>query len=133
MIGAIVGDVVGSRFEFLGFKSKEFKLFTPSCHMTDDSLMTLAVAKALVRTASDRSFLSERTAEYMHAIAKKHPNVGWGGRFYRWVMELDTAPTYSLGNGAGMRVSPVGWVADSEEEVRSLSYSRREPNSYGFV
>ena len=122
MIGALVGDVVGSRFEFQNFKSKDFRLFTPRCHLTDDSLMTLAVAKALVRTRSPEE-LSDLSAKNMHAIAKKHPNVGWGGRFYAWVFEYDLTPCNSFGNGAGMRVNPVGWVADSEEEVKALSHA----------
>ena len=121
MLGALIGDVVGSRFEFKNFKSRDFLMFAPNCRPTDDSLMTLAIAKALVMYKGDESILASLTARYMHEIAKKHPNVGWGGRFYRWVMELDPTPPHSLGNGAGMRISPVGWVAESEEEVKRLS------------
>lgn len=121
MLGALIGDVVGSRFEFKNFKSRDFLMFAPNCRPTDDSLMTLAIAKALVMYKGDESILASLTARYMHEIAKKHPNVGWGGRFYRWVMDLDPTPPNSLGNGAGMRISPVGWVAESEEEVKRLS------------
>ena len=121
MLGALIGDVVGSRFEFKNFNSREFLMFAPNCRPTDDSLMTLAIAKALVLYHGDESRLALLTAEYMHEIAKKHPNVGWGGRFYKWVMELDPTPPNSLGNGAGMRISPVGWVADSEGDTKRLS------------
>ena len=120
MLGALIGDVVGSRFEFKNFKSRDFLMFAPNCKPTDDSLMTLAIAKALVMYKGDESKLAALTARYMHEIAKKHPNVGWGGRFYKWVMELDPTPPNSLGNGAGMRISPVGWVGKSEEETKRL-------------
>jgi len=121
MLGAIIGDVVGSRFEFKDFKSRDFVFFTEANKPTDDSLMTLAVAKGLLNSRGDWTQLSELTQKYMHEIARKHPNVGWGYRFYRWVFELDSSSPNSLGNGAGMRVSPVGWVARDEEEVRLLS------------
>lgn len=121
MLGALIGDVVGSRFEFKDFKSKDFLFFAPNCRPTDDSLMTLAIAKALVMYKGDEARLAPLTERYMHEIAKKHPNVGWGGRFYKWVMELDPTPPHSLGNGAGMRISPIGWVADSEDDVKRLS------------
>ena len=120
MLGALIGDVVGSRFEFKNFKSREFLFFAPDCHPTDDSLMTLAVAEALVLCRNDDSRLAEVTERCMHRIARRHPNVGWGGRFYQWVFELNPANPYSLGNGAGMRISPVGWVADSEEKTKEL-------------
>ena len=121
MLGALVGDVVGSRFEFKDFKSRDFKLFAPNCKPTDDSLMTLAVAKALLRAGGDESILAELTVRYMREIARLHPNVGWGGRFYRWVFGIDPTPCNSFGNGAGMRISPVGWVAETEDDVKRLS------------
>ncbi len=121
MLGALVGDVVGSRFEFKNFKSRDFKLFAPNCKPTDDSLMTLAVAKGLLRAGGDETVLADLVTEYMREIARLHPNVGWGGRFYRWVFGIDPRPCNSFGNGAGMRISPVGWVADSEDDVKRLS------------
>ena len=121
MLGAIIGDIVGSRFEFKDFKSRDFKLLTPDCHPTDDSLMTLAVAKGLVHSHGDETVLWEKTAAYMHELARKHPNVGWGERFFRWVFGIDNSAQNSFGNGAGMRISPVGWVAEDEEEVKRLS------------
>ena len=121
MLGALIGDIVGSRFEFKDFKSHDFVFFTDSNRPTDDSLMTLAIAKALLNSHLDESILGELTEKYMHEIARKHPNVGWGYRFYRWVFELDSTRPQSFGNGAGMRISPVGWVAKDEEHLKSLA------------
>ena len=124
MLGAIIGDIVGSRFQFMDFKSKEFEFFVPHCTPTDDSFMTLAVAKSLLLTKdwTDLDDLKQRTVLVMKEIAHAHPNTGWGELFYRWLfLEGNPKPYNSFGNGAGMRISPVGWVADSEEEVRLLS------------
>ena len=121
MLGALIGDVVGSQFEFKNFKSKEFVLFTKNCHFTDDSLMTLAIAEALLLSRGDETVLAELTERSMKRIARNHPDVGWGYYFHQWVMGLNPVRPYSLGNGAGMRISPVGWVAESEEDVKRLS------------
>lgn len=124
MIGAIIGDIVGSRFEFIDdyMRDKDFPLFTPSCTPTDDSFMTLAVANALLLAKGDLSVLARHTVASMKRVARKHPNTGWGELFYRWLfLEENPKPYNSFGNGAGMRISPVGWVADSPEEVRILS------------
>jgi type I restriction enzyme M protein len=124
VLGAIIGDIVGSRFEFIDdyMRDKDFPLFTPSCCPTDDSLMTLAVANALLLTKDNHSLLTEQVIASMKKVAHKHPNTGWGELFYRWLfLEGNPKPYNSFGNGAGMRISPVGWVADSEEQVRALS------------
>ncbi|MGN1104466.1 MAG: ADP-ribosylglycohydrolase family protein [Candidatus Coproplasma sp.] len=120
MIGAIIGDIVGSRFEFIDHYGKDFPLFVRGCRFTDDSLMTIAVAKALYLSKGDYKNLGRLTAKIMKDIAKPYPDIGWGGNFYRWLFEGGTFIN-SYGNGAGMRVSPVGWVAESEEEVKLLS------------
>ena len=124
MLGAIIGDIVGSRFEFIqdDDRGKDFKLFTSSCHFTDDGLMTLAVAKSLIinKDWEDIETLQKTTVRNMKEIAKAYPNVGWGASFYKWLFEK-SIPYNSFGNGAGMRISPVGWVADSEEQVKTLS------------
>lgn len=120
MIGAIIGDIVGSRFEFKDHCGKDFPLFVSGCCPTDDSFMTLAVANALLLSKGNYDNL-EALAEYsMKKIAKTHPSTGWGGNFYKWLFE-NGSKTDSFGNGAGMRISPVGWVANSEEEVKLLS------------
>ena len=124
MIGAIIGDIVGSRFEFAedDDRGKNFKLFTNICCATDDTLMTIAVAQALYLCKGDYSTLADKTINCMRAVAKAHPNTGWGERFYHWLFDSNSSsPINSFGNGAGMRISPVGWVADSEEELKALS------------
>ena len=124
MLGAIIGDIVGSRFEFVDdiLRPKNFALFTPSCRPTDDSFMTLAVAEALLLSKGDHEQLKKQVIASMKKVANKHPNVGWGERFHRWLFEESNPQPYnSYGNGAGMRMSPVGWVANSEDEVRMLS------------
>lgn len=124
MIGAIIGDIVGSRFEFVeeDERDKNFIFFGGNCRPTDDSFMTLAVAKALFLAKGDREQLKKVVVFCMKSVAHDHPKTGWGGRFYRWLFEDPTSQPYnSYGNGAGMRISPVGWVAESEEEVKELS------------
>ena len=124
MIGAIIGDIVGSRFEFImdDNRGKNFAFFTSACCATDDSFMTLAVAKALFLCKGDYSELARKTVLCMREIAHAHPNTGWGASFYRWLFESDSfAPIQSYGNGAGMRISPVAWVATSEEELKALA------------
>ena len=124
MLGAIIGDIVGSRFEFVedDNRGKDFTLFTSSCHFTDDSLMTLAIAKTLIvnKEWQDLEGLKKTTVRTMKEIAKAYPNVGWGASFYKWLFE-NSAPYNSYGNGAGMRIGPIGWVTDSEEQVKTLS------------
>ncbi len=120
MIGAIIGDIIGSRFEFTDHSGKDFALFTSSCKITDDSLMTLAIAKAFILCKGDYTDLSRKTIDCMVEIGRAHPNVGWGAKFYKWIFEKPS-PLNSFGNGAGMRVSPVGWVAENEDEVKKLS------------
>ena len=122
MWGAIIGDIVGSRFEFNNHKSKEFELFTPRNYFTDDSLMTIAVAWALKKSKGmDDKAVRKAAIDCMQELGRRYPGCGFGGMFYDWVM-LDARPYNSYGNGSAMRVSPVGWVAESEEEVKRLSY-----------
>lgn len=124
MLGAIIGDIVGSRFQFLDYKSKKFEFFEAHCVPTDDSFMTLAVAKALLlcKDLTDTERLKTLTIKIMKEIGAAHKDTGWGGRFYKWLFQPGFCEPYNgYGNGAGMRVSPVGWVADSEEEVKRLS------------
>ena len=121
MLGAIFGDMVGSRFEFTGFKSKKFELFTDKCTFTDDSLMTLAVAKTLqVESLEDVEKLKRTLVRNMVDIFRRYPDTNWGEKFYGWLTGFKT-PLDSFGNGAAMRISPVGWVAKSIDEVKALS------------
>lgn len=124
MIGAIIGDIVGSRFEFIedDDRGKDFKLFTGLCRATDDTFMTVAVAQALFLCKGDYSTLANQTINCMRNVARAHPNTGWGEKFYHWLFDSNkSSPINSYGNGAGMRISPVGWVADSEAELKSLA------------
>ncbi len=121
MLGAIIGDIVGSRFEWDNIKSKEFDFLNYKCEFTDDSVMTLAVAKAILNSKEDYSNLGELCVKYMQEVGRHYPNCGYGGYFSKWVMSDDPKPYNSFGNGAAMRVSAVGFVAKSLEEAISLS------------
>ena len=112
--GAIIGDIIGSRFEFNNYRSKHFKLITKDCHYTDDSIMTVAVYDALMNNRD--------VVDSMKYYYRKFPYYGYGGSFLRWLNEPISLPYDSCGNGAAMRVSSVGWLAESEEEVKLLSY-----------
>lgn len=129
MIGAIIGDIAGSRFEFNNHRSKEFDLLTDSCSVTDDSIMTLAVARAILEASkampSGRdgfyAALSELTVKYLREIGRRYPRCGFGGRFYRWIFSDNPQPYNSFGNGAAMRISPAGFIAKTEREAVRLS------------
>ena len=121
MIGAIIGDIVGSRFERANHKSTDFELFTKECHFTDDTVMTLAVAKALLESDNDLSVLGENTVKYMQEIGRKYPHRGYGQSFYLWLHKRHPKPYNSYGNGAAMRVSPVAYVADFKPQCMTLS------------
>ncbi|MDI9463070.1 MAG: ADP-ribosylglycohydrolase family protein [Bacillota bacterium] len=133
MTGAIIGDIAGSRFEFNNHKSKDFELFTEECRVTDDSIMTLAVAKAIMETGKRvkpggdgyesgyYSLLEKMAVKYMQEIGRRYPDCGYGGMFINWVFSDDPRPYNSFGNGAAMRVSPAGFAARKENEARRLS------------
>ncbi|WP_434351431.1 ADP-ribosylglycohydrolase family protein [Trichococcus flocculiformis] len=135
MLGAIIGDIVGSRFEWNNHKDKEFELFTEDCRMTDDSIMTLAVAKALLETEkamesvaegqerkSDYfSLLKKMSIQYMQAFGRRYPDCGFSRAFYQWIVSEDPQPYNSYGNGAAMRISPVAYVGRTEKEIQDLS------------
>ena len=122
MWGAIIGDIVGSRFEHRNYRKKDFSLFSVRSCFTDDSLMTLAVAAALVKAGrADDAALKAETIRCMRALGAKYPYAGWGSSFAAWLREESPKPYGSWGNGAAMRVSPVGDYARSEEEVKRLS------------
>ena len=120
MIGAIIGDIVGSRFEFHNWKSKDFDLFAPGCRPTDDSIMTLAVAAALMEAGEDASALEACAIRWMQLLGRSYPNCGFGGRFREWIFAENPRPYGSYGNGAAMRISPVGFYARGEDEVKRL-------------
>ena len=121
MIGAIIGDIVGSRFEWNNHRSKDFDLMPHQCFFTDDSIMSLAVCDALMRCRPDFTGLGEQAVRSMQEIGRPYPNSGYGGSFYRWMYSDHPKPYNSFGNGAAMRVSGCGYAARSLEEAKALS------------
>ena len=121
IIGAIIGDIAGSRFEWNNCKSTQFEFFTPACRFTDDSVMTIAVADWL----ANHNDLSET----MHKWGNNYPHAGYGGMFRRWLFSMSPEtrkPYNSFGNGSGMRVSPCGFYARSIEEALDLARQSAE-------
>ena len=126
VIGALIGDIAGSVYEFDNRKSKDIKLFAPwhgrTCRPTDDSIMTLAVCEAL-RKSQPQNYkdLAEETVRCMQNIGRAYPNCGYGGRFLNWIFSDDPKPYQSYGNGAAMRVSGAACAAQSLEEAEKLA------------
>ena len=111
MIGAIIGDIVGSRFEFNNAKGGNFALFTKQCDFTDDTICTVAVADAILKGEDYKSSILRWCRKY------PNPMGAYGGSFARWITSPDPQPYNSFGNGAAMRVSPVAWAFRSERDV----------------
>ena len=109
MLGAIAGDIIGSRFEHAGIKSKEFELFNRQSVFTDDTVHTIALADSLLHKIP----YQDKLREYFHY----YPNAGYGGRFRRWARSPQPKPYGSYGNGSAMRVSPVAWFYDDLDRV----------------
>ena len=107
MFGAIVGDVVGSVYEWHNIKTKDFPLFRDDCFFTDDTVMTVAVAEAILNGGERDDFI-----DAMKKYGRMYPDAGYGGRFSRWLFSDDRAPYGSFGNGAAMRVSPCALTMD---------------------
>lgn len=109
MLGAIAGDVIGSIYEWNNIKTKEFELFGPRCSFTDDTVLTVALAEAILDGGDYGRLLK--------AYAARYPRAGYGGRFKQWASSDDPTPYYSWGNGAAMRISPVGFAFNSLDDV----------------
>lgn len=121
MIGAVIGDIVGSRFEWHNHKSKNFELFTPDCFFTDDSVMSLAIAQAILESKDRNKSLEKLAVKNMQKLGRLYPDSGYGGMFGEWLYGDKPEPYNSFGNGAAMRVSPCGFAAGSLEEACLLS------------
>lgn len=121
MLGAMIGDIAGSRFEFNNIKTKNFTLFTKDCFFTDDTVMTVAVARALLQTGGAQGAFQKALVGEMQALGQKYPNAGYGGFFSRWLQTPNPQPYGSFGNGSAMRVSPCGWAAKTLEEALALA------------
>ncbi len=122
MLGAIIGDIIGSTYEFNPIKSKEFELFSPGSRPTDDTVMTVAVG--LVTAASDctdEERYRQDLIRFMRLLGREYPDAGYGKRFIRWLNEGNGAAYHSYGNGSAMRVSPVGWRARTLAEAEQLA------------
>ena len=117
IIGAISGDVVGSLYEFRPIKTKDFSLFSYNSSFTDDTVMTLAIAKWLCEDRNSKNVLIKN----LKYFGNMYPNAGYGGRFRKWLNQDSPEPYGSWANGSAMRVSPCAWVADSLEEAQSLA------------
>jgi type I restriction enzyme M protein len=121
LLGAIIGDIVGSRFEWNNIKTKDFDFLTYKCELTDDSVMTLAIAKAILEAETDTDKLSNLTVKYMREIGRKYPDCGYGAMFNQWIVSDSMGSYDSYGNGAAMRVSACGFAAKNIEEAKLLS------------
>ena len=124
MYGAILGDIIGSPFEFdRGDRTKEFDLFSKGCDFTDDSVMAIAVGEALLAVGAEATVkeIEEAVITNMQDWGKRYPYAGYGGRFSHWLKEKSPKPYGSYGNGSAMRVSAAGWLYDSMERTREVA------------
>ena len=151
MLGAILGDIIGSPYERFNHKSKDFRLFRGRSRFTDDSVMTIAVAEALTAAKAkngaeqgdpgqdgpeqgdpeggglktgcldDEAAVKDLLIDAMHKWGNKYPGAGYGGRFYAWLENREREPYNSWGNGSAMRVSPAGWLGSDLMQVRQLA------------
>ena len=122
MLGALIGDIVGSVYEWRNRKDKEFPLFQPDCRMTDDSVMTAAVASAvLMGDLEELELFQAHVITEMRRLGRKYPALGYGPRFEAWILSQEPKPYRSLGNGSAMRVSPAAWLATDMAETLHLA------------
>ncbi len=109
MLGAIAGDIIGSVYEWNNIKTKDFVLFSPECTYTDDSILTIALAESILYDID--------YADNMRKYYRLYPGRGYGGRFHDWARNTNSGPYGSWGNGAAMRISPVGFAYDDLDTV----------------
>ena len=123
MYGAILGDMIGAPYEFdLGAKTKDFPLFSRGSVFTDDSVMTIAVADALMKSAGkDEAAIRDALVASMQDWGHRYPDAGYGSRFWGWLHSERPEPYGSYGNGSAMRVSSAGWMFGSLEETRRIA------------
>ena len=124
MYGAILGDIIGSPYEFdRGSKTKDFPLFSKYSCFTDDTVMTIAVAETFLdrNVEEDDEIICDWLVYYLRKWGSVYPHAGYGIRFKRWLREPGPRPYNSWGNGSAMRVSSVGWLYDDLEQVRRMA------------
>ena len=119
MLGAIIGDVVGSVYEWNNIKTKDFPFFREDCFFTDDTVMTCAVAEAIMNGGQKDDFI-----DAMKKYGRMYPNADYGTRFNRWLVTDNREPYNSFGNGSAMRVSPCAWVMDATTEELPFEVKR---------
>ena len=116
IIGAISGDIIGSRYEGYDIKTKDFELYTKNSIFTDDTIMTIAIASWLLKDTSHKTLIKE-----LQEYGNLYPNGGYGGNFKLWLLSSNPKPYNSWGNGSAMRVSPVAWAFETLEDVEKYS------------
>jgi len=126
MIGAIIGDIIGSPYEFVPIHTKHFPLIGSNCFFTDDTVMTIAVGRALLRYHKEGTDLQRLFVEEMQALGRKYPRAGYGSGFKVWLESPQPEPYNSCGNGSAMRVSACGYYAHSLEEALDLAKASAE-------
>lgn len=119
MFGALVGDIIGSHFEFNNTKSKDFAFFNKDTRFTDDSVLTLAISKYFLKFPNETN--RDELIKIIKETVQKYISAGYGPSFLRWINSNSSLPYNSYGNGAAMRVSPVAYVSNSLEETITLS------------
>lgn len=120
MLGAIVGDIVGSVYEWGNIKTKDFLLFREDCFFTDDTVMTCAVAEAIMNGGQKDDLI-----DAMKKYGRMYPDAGYGARFGNWVDGDNREPYNSFGNGSAMRVSPCAWTMDCSFCARTGAWPSR--------
>ena len=122
MKGAIIGDIVGSVYEFDNIRTKDFPLFSFRSEFTDDTVMTCAVAQLLLDSKGDYTALPpEHITETLQTWGRKYPDAGYGNMFFEWIFSDQPYPYYSCGNGSAMRISPVGMIAKDLKTAENLA------------
>ena len=122
MYGAILGDIIGSPYEFdMGDKTKDFPLFSKGSYFTDDTVMTIAVAEAFMEASEEDDEIRQRLIRFMQKWGHRYPGAGYGVRFSGWLDSNDPQPYNSWGNGSAMRVSSVAWLFDDLDTVRCMA------------
>lgn len=131
LFGATIGDIAGSRFESYDYKGKDFEFFNYEDRFTDDTVMTMAIYDACKEIKdngyTDSLEIEECFRDSMIKWGRKYPGAGYGGRFCEWLFSEDPQPYNSWGNGSAMRVSPIGWMFDSIEEVERMAELSAKP------
>lgn len=121
MLGAIIGDIAGSRFQLFCHKSKDFRIFHKDSYYTDDTAMTLAIAKAVLDCKGEYSLLGVKAKERMIQIGRSHPHLDYGARFYDCLFSKRPKPYGNFGNGSAMRINPIGYLSSDLEKAKAYS------------